>query len=109
MGFFSGVLNAFKSVGPKLLRGLRQTLPKIGKGIKAGSKAVVKGIKRLFKGKPKEATAKVGREVIRSGKKGKNLIRKVARPRKMSIVEPVFYGPDGKIPVSVVYPSLPLM
>ena len=52
-------------------------VPKITKGIKSGVMKLVKGIKRLVKGKPKEATAKVGREVIRSGKRGRNMIKKV--------------------------------
>ena len=43
------------------MRGLRQVVPKITKGIKTGAMKLVKGIKRLVKGKPKEATAKVGR------------------------------------------------
>ena len=83
MGFFSSIGSALKSIGPKLLRGLRKLGPKVIKGIKSGSKAVVKGIKRLFRGKPNEATAKVGREVIRTGKRGKNLIKK-ARPKPTS-------------------------
>ena len=59
------------------MRGLRQVVPKITKGIKSGALKLVKGIKRLARGKPGEATAKVGREVIRSGKRGRNMVKKV--------------------------------
>lgn len=77
MGFFSSIGSAFKSFAPKFMRGLRQVVPKITKGIKSGVMKLIKGIKRLVKGKPKEATGKVGREVIRSGKRGRNMIKKV--------------------------------
>jgi len=77
MGFFSSIGSAFKSFAPKFMRGLRQVVPKITKGIKSGVMKLVKGIKRIVKGKPKEATAKVGREVIKSGKRGRNMIKKV--------------------------------
>ena len=47
------------------------------KGIKRGIPGAVKGIKRFFGMAPKEASGKVGREVIKSGKRGRNLIKKV--------------------------------
>ena len=65
------VMNVFKGFDlekDKKSKGFGDTFEKI---------MIFTGIKRLIKGKPKEATAKVGREVIRSGKRGRNMIKKV--------------------------------
>ena len=79
MGFFSSIGNALKSFAPKLLRGMRNVLPKITKGIKSGVGKLVKGVKRLFGKGQKEATGRIGREVIKQGKRGRNIVRKVKK------------------------------
>ena len=45
MGFFSTIGRMFKSVAPKLIKGIKASAPKIMKGIKSGAGKVMKGLK----------------------------------------------------------------
>lgn len=90
MGFFSNIAKGFKNFIPKIIKGIKGALPKIAKGFKGAIPKITKGLKRiinpikkgiqnLFKSSPKEATGRVGKEVIRAGKRGRNLIKKTKK------------------------------
>ena len=45
MGFFSTIGRMFKSVAPKVIKGIKASAPKILKGVKAGAGKLMKGLK----------------------------------------------------------------
>jgi len=47
MGLFSSIGRAFKSIAPKIIKGIKASAPKIMKGVKAGAGKIMKGIKSV--------------------------------------------------------------
>jgi len=78
-GFFPKMIKGIKASIPKMAKGLKKLMPKIAKGLKKGLNSIKIGIQKIFKSSPKEATGRVGREVVKSGKRGRNLIKKTTK------------------------------